>query len=111
MLFLFITSKTNWLTDNEIKNVHMKFEIDEILKWIEAMLLKPSTEGRTKWIQYTPQPTSLGGGGVITKHDKTVLILRYYIYMGYTLWNKKDILKSQEITVDMTCASCSGQMH
>ena len=31
--------------------------------------------------------------------------------MGYTLWNKKDILKSQEIAVDMTYASCSGQMH
>ena len=58
MLFLFITSKTNWLADNEIKNVHMKFEIDEILKWIEAMLLKPSTEGRTDKVNPVYPPTN-----------------------------------------------------
>ena len=53
-------------------NMHMKFEI-EILKQTWLMLRKPCrlqtdgqtdrrTDGRTRWIQYTPPPTSLGGG-------------------------------------------------
>ena len=57
-------------------NMHMKFEI-EIPKQTWLMLRKPCrlqtdgrtdgqtdrrTDGRTRWIQYTPPPTSLGGG-------------------------------------------------
>ena len=49
-------------------NMHMKFEI-EIPKQTWLMLRKPcrlqtdgQTDRRTRWIQYTPPPTSLGGG-------------------------------------------------
>ena len=64
--------KINRLLPMATINMHMKFEI-EIPKQTWLMLRKPcrlqtdgrtdgQTDGRTKWIQYTPPPTSLGGG-------------------------------------------------
>ena len=59
-----------------IINMHMKFYI-EIHKETWLMVRKPGrlqtdgqTDGRTTWIQYTPPPTSLGGG-----YNKIDLIL------------------------------------
>ena len=60
--------KINRLLPMATINMHMKFEI-EILKETWLMLRKPCrlqtdgrTDGRTRWIQNTPPPTSLGGG-------------------------------------------------
>ena len=56
--------KINRLLPMTTINMHMKFEI-EIPKQTWLMLRKPchlQTDGRTRWIQYTPPPTSLGGG-------------------------------------------------
>ena len=54
-------------------NMHMKFEI-EFPKETWLMLRKPCrlqtdgwTDGRTRWIQYTLRPTSLGGGITTTQ--------------------------------------------
>ena len=70
--------KINRLLPMATINMHMKFEI-EIPKETWLMLRKRCrlqtdgrtdgrTEGRTKWIQYTPPPTSLGGG-IIKYHQ------------------------------------------
>ena len=60
--------KINRLLPMATINMHMKFEI-EIPKRTWLMLRKPcrlqtdgQTDGWTRWIQYTPPPTSLGGG-------------------------------------------------
>ena len=64
--------KINRLLPMATINMHMKFEI-EIPKQTWLMLRKPcrlqtdgrtdgQTDRRTRWIQYTPPPTSLGGG-------------------------------------------------
>ena len=64
--------KINRLLPMATINMHMKFEI-EIPKQPWLMLRKPCrlqtdgrtdgrTDGLTRWIQYTPLPTSLGGG-------------------------------------------------
>ena len=61
--------KINRLLPMATISMHMKFEI-EIPKQTWLMLWKPCrlqtdgrTDGRTRWIQYTPPPpTSLGGG-------------------------------------------------
>ena len=84
--------KINRLLPVATINMHMKFEI-EILKKTWLMLRKPcrlqadgrtdrrtdgQTDGRTRWIQYTPPPTSLGGG-IIILYD-----LIHYMYMDAT---------------------------
>ena len=64
--------KINRLLPMATINMHMKFEI-EIPKQTWLILRKPchlqtdgrtdgQTDRRTRWIQYTPPPTSLGGG-------------------------------------------------
>ena len=64
--------KINRLLPMATINMHVKCEI-EIPKQTWLMLRKPcrlqtdgrtdgQTDGRTRWIQYTPPPTSLGGG-------------------------------------------------
>ena len=60
--------KINRLLPMATINMHMKFEI-EIPKQTWLRLRKPCrlqtdgrTDRRTRWIQYTPPPTSLGGG-------------------------------------------------
>ena len=61
--------KINRLLPMTTINMHMKFEI-EIPKQTWVMLRKPcrlQTDGRTRWIQYTPPPTLLGGGIIIVK--------------------------------------------
>ena len=76
-IILKVTSlKMNRLLPMATINMHMKFEI-EIPKQTWLMLRKPCrlqtdgrTDGRTRWIQYTPPPTSLGGGIMITSDLK-----------------------------------------
>ena len=76
-------------------NMHMKFEI-EIPKETWLMLRKPCrlqtdgrtdrrTDGRTRWIQYTPPPTSLGGGIDITTN--TNYNIRLISGHGTGSWN------------------------
>ena len=76
-------------------NMHMKFEIG-IPKETWLMLRKPclQTDGRTdgrmdrrtRWIQYTPPPTSLGGG----INTETITI---YIYIIFLLFRFSDIIQ------------------
>ena len=80
--------KMNRLLPMATINMHMKFEI-EITKQTWLMLRKPchlqtdgQTDGRTRWIQYTPPPTSLGGGIMTSKPD-SVSTLGYH-WTDYT---------------------------
>ena len=75
----------NLVTYRVTTNMHMKFEID-IPKQAWLMLRKPCrlqtdgrTDGRTRWIQYTPPPTSLGGGIINLVLAGNIYLIQLYM--------------------------------
>ena len=90
--------KINRLLPMTSINMHMKLEI-EIPKKTWLMLRKPcrlqtdgrtdgQTDRRTRWIQYTPPPTSLGGGIIMQ------WALRINVEYASFIANKLDIRKN-----------------
>ena len=83
-----ISLKINRLLPMATKNMQIKFKI-EIPKQTWVTLRKPcclqtdgQTDRRTRWFQYTPPPTSLGGGIIILQflirglyHYRNVIVL------------------------------------
>ena len=90
-------------------NMHMKFEI-EIPKETWLMLRKPcrlqtdgrtdgQTDGRTRWIQYTPPPTSLGGG--IITFIKIISTVSFKTVIPNTLYFSLVYCRSSSLTKKM----------